>query len=382
MKRRTHRSAFTLFELLVIVAIAAILFALLLPALMKVRMSASRINCANNLKQMVLAMHNYHDTYTKFPVGVWNLRASGKEGATMDQYPLNHKYVWLSWMALILPFIEQNNLWTQTEAMEAQGSQPSPSEMFYSGQGFPAEMDTFYPWDRSPQGVQRYFALATTVPTYTCPDDKRPRVLDDKQDLDVAFTSYLGVSGVDSFFDWSVAGPPPARLAGAQQAVSALHPAGSLGVLHGSNKFDWAIMDRDQPVSSRGLGIAQIVDGTSNTLFVGERPPSAKQVLGWWFAGPGASSMGDGDVVLGTNDINLQLHLVPELSACPIGPYQYGPGSINNECDQLHFWSMHPGGANWAYVDGSVHFLSYTVSPTEIIPKMATYNGGEVFTVP
>jgi len=378
---RRHRSAFTLFELLVIIAIAAILFALLLPAIMKVRTASNRIKCANNLHQIGIALHGYHDATNKFPVGLWNLRASGKQGATTDPYPFNHKYDWLSWLALITPYLEQDNIWRQTESMEIPGSQPAPATRYYSNLGFQAEMDTFYPWDRSPQGVQRYFGLATAIPTYSCAEDARPKS-SMVHGLNVAFTSYLGVSGVDSFCDWSVNGPPPERFADAYKTVSALHPAKSLGGLHGSNKFDWTLMNREEPVSFRGLRIGDVVDGTSNTLFVGERPPSDKLTLGWWFAGAGASGMGDGDVVLGTNDLNLQIDPAPEIAACPKGPYQYGPGSINNECDQFHFWSMHAGGANWLYMDASVHFLSYTVSPTDIIPKMATYNGGEVFTAP
>jgi prepilin-type processing-associated H-X9-DG protein len=388
MSHPDHRRAFTLFELLVIIAIIVLLFALLLPAVTKVRGASNRIQCANNLHQIGIALHNYHDVNGKFPVGLWNLRASGKQGATTALYPLNHKYYWLSWMAMITPFIEQDNVWRQTEAMEEQGSQPLPSENYYSKRSFPAELDTFYPWDRAANGLQRYVGLAAIIPTYSCAEDRRePMASDDS--ITVAYTSYLGVSGVDSLSNWSINGPPPQPFAAAFKANSDLAPPdglgvppGSLGVLHASNKFDWAIMTRDSAVFNRGIRIADITDGTSNTFFVGERPTSAKQTFGWWFAGPGASSVGDADVVMGTNEINLQIDAVRSAVRCPIGPYRYGPGSIDNECDQFHFWSMHAGGANWLYADASVHFLSYSVSPTEILPAMATYNGGEVFRAP
>ena len=94
---RSRRRGFTLIELLVVIAIIAILIALLLPAVQQAREAARRTQCKNNLKQLGIALHNYHDTYTKFPCG---------------SYPSTNG---LSWHVSILPQIEQANLWNQFE---------------------------------------------------------------------------------------------------------------------------------------------------------------------------------------------------------------------------------------------------------------------------
>ncbi len=119
-----------------------------------------------------------------------------------------------------------------------------------------------------------------------------------------------------------------------------------------------------------------VSDGLSNTLMVGERPPSANERLGWWYAGWGQDKDGSAEMVLGVNELTSGYWL----RVCPRGPYSFGPGSFQNQCDAFHFWSPHGGGANFLFADGSVRFITYGAAP--LMPALATRNGGEAETLP
>ena len=154
--------------------------------------------------------------------------------------------------------------------------------------------------------------------------------------------------------------------------------------------------------ANRRVRLQDVLDGTSQTLLVGERGfrTGALEVIdtaedidnlrfGNWFSAVGQRH-GSVGVVLGVRELNFgtgKRRLSWERD-CPPGPYRFGPpgrtrdvtGSIREECDLFHFWSWHPGGANFVYADGSVHFLTYGADA--VLPALGTRAGGEVAELP
>ena len=182
--------------------------------------------------------------------------------------------------------------------------------------------------------------LSTVVPVFTCPSDGRtdsPQIAV-RTGTRVALLSYLGVAGRDAV-------------------------ATRDGMLFQDSKTRFA----------------DATDGLSNTLLLGERPPSADFQFGWWYAGVGQQFTGSADLVLGVREPNLLLVTVG--SPCGPGNYPFMPASgLNDPCGVFHFWSPHPGGANFALADGAIRFVRYAADP--LMPALASRAGGEPAAVP
>ncbi|HEV3237331.1 MAG TPA: DUF1559 domain-containing protein, partial [Gemmataceae bacterium] len=133
--------------------------------------------------------------------------------------------------------------------------------------------------------------------------------------------------------------------------------------------------------------IADITDGTSNTLMVGERPPSFDLNFGWMFAGAGYNNQGIGDVLLGAYEQGYLTYAItagwknPAGSPCSAANIGFQAGQVRNQCDQMHWWSFHTGGCNFVFGDGSVHFIAFGTPPAVMV-ALSTMASGEVVSLP
>jgi prepilin-type N-terminal cleavage/methylation domain-containing protein len=349
MHLSTRRMGFTLIELLVVIAIIGILIALLLPAVQKVRDAANRTKCANHLHQIGVALHNYHDVNGTFPPGVNNTneRPAGPfTGLTVQGW---HPY-W-SWMALLMPYYEQDNLYRTADTWAHQST--TNSDPLY-----------FWPWGDSTTPENP--ALGQVVDVWTCPADNRTLQTTISNDtgfepLTVGLTAYLGVDGQNG-------------------------NDGNIGKNAGvKNGVFYGYAQGIKPGQPRTVRMVDISDGLSNTLLVGERPPDQDLEFGWWFAGAGFDGTGVGDVVLGADDEKYYGYIVAHYpdSKCPASPAKVGlqPGTVSSACDYSHFWSLHSGGANFLLGDASVRFLPYGIDQNVFL-LLCVRNDGMAVSVP
>jgi prepilin-type N-terminal cleavage/methylation domain-containing protein/prepilin-type processing-associated H-X9-DG protein len=314
------RRAFTLIELLVVIAIIAVLIALLLPAVQAAREAARRASCVNNLKQLGIALHNYHDTVGAFPPGYLSI---------MNPVTFDNTGPGWGWLACTLNQMEQSPLFNSINfvlAIEVPANQTARLTVVAS---FLCPTDAF---------IQRTF---TVVDSSTSSTTFGARI------CDVASSNYVGSVGTGD--------------------ASSLYPF--------INDADNRPPGRDKGngifFRNRSVNIASITDGTSQTFMVGERSQNLSR--GTWTGavtnaavplvalqgGAGFDPEGGGALVLSHTGEN------------------HGPNAPSGQAHGDQYWSLHPGGANFLFADGSVRFVKEQVG-FKVFQSLGTRNSGEV----
>ena len=329
----SQRRGVTLIELLVVIAIIAILIGLLLPAVQKVREAAARAQCANSLKQMGLALHNYHDTKGSFPAGVisqlrdptWRMPPGNCNAFPDDLGP--------GWglFALMLPEIEQDNLYKSIN------------------------------FNLSVADPANAAARRTPVKTYLCPSDagfhlvsattcgSPPQAANTPRPLtDGAMCSYVGCLG-----GGDANNPDPNFGCYEYQPFN--------GVFHRNSK----------------VRVADVTDGTSNTIGIGERSSTFVEAI--W-----AGLVPTGEMVYNQSSPPPQFdrslnqpcqNWRPPITAVVVHGRQFVPNAFNGSPASFH--AAHTNGSNFVFTDGSCHFISSGVQLT-VFRALCTRNNGEV----
>ncbi len=314
-----RRTAFTLIELLVVIAIIGILIALLLPAVQKVRESAARLQCFNNLKQQGVALHNYHDTRGTFPPGHIELKDAGG----------NFQY-YTSCFIELLPYLEQEPLYKQY--VQSAPNQAAVNQAF----------------------------CQTYVSVYTCPTDNRGKVIYAPETLAPNGTgnngntlymasSYKIMTGIGDLSSTSTFGGFWNEVQTAQTA----HPSGR-GAFHGDG-YSGLHAER----------MATVTDGLSSTIFIGERHTKTHPTRAqFWADSFNLYSKGAAYPGLPTS-----VYLQPDYDKCT--------SQINANYCKYGWGSLHTAGISFLYGDGHVGSLPPTIDNT-VFMALATIAGNEI----
>lgn len=316
------RRGFTLIELLVVIAIIAILIALLLPAVQQAREAARRTQCRNNLKQIGLALHNYHDNFLQFPPGAfWNLPTATCNNTTHQKGSI---------LLHILPYIDQAplfNLWDFRLCNTDVATFPSPST---------TQLRT------------------TTIAAYLCPSDISP-----PKNGTVAIHNYAACVGANT--TGGATGSPTCPCNATPWNQFVLPNTGANGI---SGMFTRAY---------RTSNIRDNTDGTSNTIYFGEvRPDCSNHANAGWANANNGQGLTSTVIPINYNSCN---------KGTPTGA---SPADCAYRCNwvtELGYKSLHVGGAHMLMGDGTVRFFSENIS-MQVYSSLGAKADGSSFQAP
>jgi prepilin-type N-terminal cleavage/methylation domain-containing protein/prepilin-type processing-associated H-X9-DG protein len=318
-----RRKAFTLIELLVVIAIIAVLIGLLLPAVQKVREAANRMSCTNNLKQIGLAAHNYHDSYRKFPT-------SG-EGTNFRTSPPSTDFDLHSTWTYLLPYIEQNNVYQLIDLNYAYNDGTAPNNQV---------------------------AAKAQVKTYLCPSaliEDDPLGYGQGSYMPVAYTDIDPVTGLRNRA-LRVDGALKLNKYGGRRVTDVIDGTSSTIMIGEDSSY--RNHETIFPFQlSRYIDPACVSGGPGVDC-----NPSGRRALNRWAEpdqGNGVSGPPTGDP-LSPLFLNVPGPYVNNHPS-PIGGGTECPWSTNNCGPNDEFFSSHPGGINAVFCDGHVQFIKGTV---------------------
>lgn len=380
--KKPMRTGFTLVELLVVIAIIGVLVGLLLPAVQAAREAARRMSCSNNLKQITLGCHNYHDTFKQWPIhGTGNEDANGRApwSGSGDLVSINRQG---SFLIGVLPFIEQQALWDQISnplAVETDGSVKDPA------------------WQPMGPGVGRadYGPWATEISAFRCPSDPGqglPSLGRTNYAANMGDSSCMTREGPLNVDDISDGATVPYTQNQQRQAERS------------------RMCHRGAFVNFKNMRIRDYLDGASNTVMVGEiatdlgdldkrtsmpnapyqqsnngrtrecyRDPNYAEVQGWfnpqrpqfWPEDATQDNVLDGRGFrwYAAQHIFTQFHTIlpPNSGLCTAG--RISRDSLNPAS------SRHPGGVHIGMADGSVRFITDSIESGNPTANMVTYYG-------
>jgi len=346
LSRNNRRSGFTLIELLVVIAIIAVLIGLLVPAVQKVREAANRMSCQNNLKNLGLAMMNYHDTNRFFPASAYTTGAPAQG---------NPSGTFHSWRSFTLDYIEQGNI----------GKMYNPNLNWFDASNLPA--------------------VNTTVKTYLCPSTPgRTQITSITKKFGSITTTLnstnFGPTDYDTMNTFKVG-----QYCGVYGIATTAEAVGRID----------SVMIKDTPTN-----FAMVTDGTSNTGLIweysgrpdvwlnGRKIASAANDQGFCWAdsdGPFSVDMCNPSATA-ADYTSLTLPCAAGVNVFwkknDVNPSNLSKFSAHtNASNDNEVFSFHTGGTNVCFADGSVRFVSQTID-AKTFAAIVTAHGGEVVSLP